>query len=410
MMGMKISNETIMRVAATQPLLLRLNVEDVVLNQPGAVALGARIIRGAFERTVTFNANGGTVSPRTLNVVLGTQVGALPDPTREHHTFLGWFSVPATEGGIERKASFIVYANITFFARWRTDAPTVRNPRAGATIPRQAFNATWDLIPGASYTIQMRNLSTDTVVLTARNVNAGTTHFRIEENLLVAGNRYRIAVSSVTANAVNGWSEREFSVQGRISSTGYASPNSDMVGFDDWHVPTSTTATSGLRGFGGMGFINNRWHMGSDFYASGGRDVVAVMDGLVMRVRGPVSNSGTLAQSVIIRHEGPFTVLEESVTHIYSVYQVYGPDGSSRALFVQPGERVVAGQLIARNGTLPLHFEVRRPSGNTPPSVPDDHTRNILTAAREIDWNYHIDPRWIFTNHTVNAFNQRPQE
>ena len=188
--------------------------------------------------------------------------------------------------------------------------------------------------------------------------------------------------------------------------TGNASPISTMFGFTNWVAPTSTTATSGSRGFGGMGFINNRWHMGSDFYHSDGRDVVAVANGVVMRVRGPAENSGTLAQAAIIRHEVPFTVRGIALAYIFSVYQVYGPDISSRELFVQPGDRVVAGQLIARNGTLPLHFEVRRPSANTP-NEPDNLNTGILNSHRAIDWDYHIDPRWIFDNHTVAAFNRR---
>lgn len=197
-------------------------------------------------------------------------------------------------------------------------------------------------------------------------------------------------------------------IQRPISPTGYANPNSDMIGFDNWFVPTYTTATSGNRGFGGMDFIGVRWHMGSDFYGSSGRDVVAVADGLVMRVRGPVSNSGTFAQSVIIRHEGPFEVHGEELPYIFSVYQVYGPNGGYRALFVQPVDTVRAGDLIARNGTLPLHFEVRRPSDNTP-DEPDERTTNILNLQRAIDQNYHIDPRWIFTDHTVTAFNRDAQ-
>ena len=49
---------------------------------------------------------------------------------------------------------------------------------------------------------------------------------------------------------------------------GVANPDSDMIGFSDWLVPTYTTATRafGDRGFGGMLYWAGRWHMGSDFY------------------------------------------------------------------------------------------------------------------------------------------------
>jgi len=201
------------------------------------------------------------------------------------------------------------------------------------------------------------------------------------------------------------------------SRHGVANPRDDMIGFDHWIVPTYTTATSGLRGFGGMGYIGGRWHMGSDFYGSNNRDVVAVADGLVMRDRlalfqpelvqdGIIIRPAIYLETVVIRHEGPFTVRGVELENIYAVYQVYGPNDGSRELFVQYGDRVNAGQLVARGSSHPLHFEVRRPSDNTPAPTPDNLTTGMLNTARPIDWNYHIDPRWIFTGHTSTAFGQ----
>ena len=41
---------------------------------------------------VTFNANGGSVSPTTKTVTVGSTYGDLPTPTREGYTFVGWFT------------------------------------------------------------------------------------------------------------------------------------------------------------------------------------------------------------------------------------------------------------------------------------------------------------------------------
>ena len=112
-------------------------------------------------------------------------------------------------------------------------------------------------------------------------------------------------------------------------------------------------------------------------------------------------------QTVIIRHQGPFTVRGVTLPYIFTAYQVYGVSGGSRALFVRPWNVVSRGQLIVRNGAdYPLHFEVRRPSDNTP-NAPDNLDTGILNEARPIDWSYHIHPHWIFTDHTRNAFDQR---
>ena len=305
-------------------------------------------------------------------------------------------NVTVVGGGITRNISFQ-----QLVGQLSTPAVTITAPAHNSIKERVAFNITWTAVSGASYVVRMRDITTSEqgpMVITDRQMGTALST-PVTQAQLREGHRYRIAVGSTIPGRTIGWREAVFSVRNSQLTGGDASPNADMIGFNHWFVPTSTAATSGLRGFGGMGFINNRWHMGSDYYASNGRDVVAVADGLVMRVRGPVVNSGTYAQSVIIRHDGPFTVRGARLNHIYSVYQVYGPNGGNRALFVHPGDRVSRGQRIARNGTLPLHFEVRRPSGATPANQPDDLTTGILNVQREIDWNYHIDPRWIFNDH-----------
>ena len=42
--------------------------------------------------TVTFNPNGGSVSPESKVVNVGSTYGSLPTPTKAYNTFNGWFS------------------------------------------------------------------------------------------------------------------------------------------------------------------------------------------------------------------------------------------------------------------------------------------------------------------------------
>ncbi|MBQ7189426.1 MAG: leucine-rich repeat protein, partial [Kiritimatiellae bacterium] len=70
----------------------------------------------AIQYTVTFNANGGSVSPTTRTVNSGAAVGTLPTPTRTNYTFRGWFT--AASGGTQVTASTVVSANVTYYARW----------------------------------------------------------------------------------------------------------------------------------------------------------------------------------------------------------------------------------------------------------------------------------------------------
>jgi len=97
--------------------------------------------------TVTFNANGGTVSPATRTVSSGARVGDLPTPQRISYTFVGWFT--AQTGGTQINANTIVNSNATYFARWTATnvnftvtfiaqggsvSPATRSVRSGSAI------------------------------------------------------------------------------------------------------------------------------------------------------------------------------------------------------------------------------------------------------------------------------------
>ena len=68
--------------------------------------------------TVTFNANGGSVSPATRTVASGAAVGTLPTATRSGYTFDGWFT--SANGGTKVTSSTKVTANVTYYAHWTT--------------------------------------------------------------------------------------------------------------------------------------------------------------------------------------------------------------------------------------------------------------------------------------------------
>ena len=65
---------------------------------------------------VTFDANGGTVSPTSRDVSKGEEVGSLPLPTRSGFTFNGWYT--AKSGGRKLTTFETVNENVTFYAQW----------------------------------------------------------------------------------------------------------------------------------------------------------------------------------------------------------------------------------------------------------------------------------------------------
>ncbi len=66
--------------------------------------------------TVTFNANGGSVSPATMQTGVDGKLNTLPIPTRSDYRFDGWFT--AVSGGMQITTDYVFTANTTIYAHW----------------------------------------------------------------------------------------------------------------------------------------------------------------------------------------------------------------------------------------------------------------------------------------------------
>ena len=68
--------------------------------------------------TITFDANGGTVSPSSQSYAANGTYGSLPTPSYPSHTFLGWFT--AADGGTQvMVASTVPSSAVTLYAHWK---------------------------------------------------------------------------------------------------------------------------------------------------------------------------------------------------------------------------------------------------------------------------------------------------
>ncbi len=109
--------------------------------------------------TVTFNANGGTVSPATRQVAGGSAVGTLPTATRSGYTLVGWFT--AASGGTQVSASTKVTANVTYYAHWAQngggDGPGGETGPSGAPTLFAAGHAETPFTGDATYNGWVRN-------------------------------------------------------------------------------------------------------------------------------------------------------------------------------------------------------------------------------------------------------------
>ena len=88
-----------------------------------------------WTQTITYNANGGTVTPSSNVVNAGSSV-TLPTPTRSGYTFNGWFT--AATGGTKISSPYTPTGNVTLFAQWTQNVTTYTvtyNANGGSVSP-----------------------------------------------------------------------------------------------------------------------------------------------------------------------------------------------------------------------------------------------------------------------------------
>ncbi|MBR6040009.1 MAG: InlB B-repeat-containing protein, partial [Clostridia bacterium] len=94
--------------------------------------------------TVSFDPNGGTVSPTSKTVTVGSTYGDLPTPTRTGYTFDGWYT--AKDGGSKVTASTTVTntSNHTLYAHWTANQYTVTFNANGGSVSTTSKTVTYD--------------------------------------------------------------------------------------------------------------------------------------------------------------------------------------------------------------------------------------------------------------------------
>ena len=99
-------------------------ITAVVTSENGAVQKTYTFILGTGNApvdpvptyTVTFNANGGSVSPASAETGTDGKLASLPTPIRARYTFDGWFT--ASSGGTEVTADTVFSGDTTIYAQW----------------------------------------------------------------------------------------------------------------------------------------------------------------------------------------------------------------------------------------------------------------------------------------------------
>lgn len=79
----------------------------------------------ANDYVLTYNANGGSVSPSSKIVKYGNTYGSLPTPQRNGYTFLGWFDSLSDGNQVTSSTTYSVDYNNQIYAHWQANTHTI---------------------------------------------------------------------------------------------------------------------------------------------------------------------------------------------------------------------------------------------------------------------------------------------
>ncbi len=90
----------------------------------------------ANNYTVTFNPNGGSVSPTSKTVTYSSTYGTLPTPTRSGYTFAGWGTTSSGGTQVTSSTKVTTASNHTLYAQWSKNTYTLSfNANGGSGGP-----------------------------------------------------------------------------------------------------------------------------------------------------------------------------------------------------------------------------------------------------------------------------------
>ncbi len=98
--------------------------------------------------TVSFNANGGSVSQTSKSVTYGQTYGTLPTPTRTGYNFDVWGTGPTSGAGVYANTRVTNYNDHTLYAIWRVKTPTVTFNANGGSVSQTSKIVAYDVAYG----------------------------------------------------------------------------------------------------------------------------------------------------------------------------------------------------------------------------------------------------------------------
>ena len=183
--------------------------------------------------TITFDANGGTVSPSSQSYTANGTYGSLPTPSYTGHTFLDWFTAPS-DGTQVTESSIVPASAITLYAHWSANMYTVTLDQQNGNGGTASVTATYGIVM-PSITVPTRSGYTFGGYWTGTN-GSGTQYYTASG---ASARAWNIASATTlyakwTANTTSGTSYLVIDLSGGASASSYPFTTMNAAPPDGW--------------------------------------------------------------------------------------------------------------------------------------------------------------------------------
>ena len=179
--------------------------------------------------TITFDANGGSVSTKNKSVAYNSKYGTLPSATKTAYSFAGWYSSKTGGNKIDQNTVLTVASNHTLYAHWTPVKYTISYNYNGGS----ASNPT-------SYTIETATFSLKNPTKTGYVFNGWSLNGAKSLSKTVAISKGTYGNLSYTAN----WEAAKYTVTFN-GNGGTVSQSSKTVSYNDAYRTLPTATKSG---------------------------------------------------------------------------------------------------------------------------------------------------------------------
>jgi len=180
--------------------------------------------------TITYDANGGSVSPASVKILKNGTISSLPTPTRAGYIFNGWFT--SASGGTKVTASTTFSTDTTIYAQWTSGTYTITYDANGGTGAPAAQTKTHDVALTLSDTTPTRADASAGSYTVTLNANGGS-----------------VSTEQLTAARTTSYTFKDWNTAANGSGTSYASgasytANAAVTLYAQWNSTTTTAAVT----------------------------------------------------------------------------------------------------------------------------------------------------------------------